>query len=669
MKNNNIAKKVFISLFFLMFSITGVFGVQDFSVSKNSLTFQTQHSQGGSDTFTITNTGNESINLTLTPPNLQGGSFTLSSNLNSTNIQNLENGSSSQITFSYNAPTNVAHYTGTILISNTNNPTQDKSISVSIDVNSQEYNSQLILVDSFNTNTVLSNLSFLIEDKGDTERIDFKIKNVGSSNYSNVKARVVVVDDDEFEDDDFEIEDNRYSSLNIDDLNINTLSKDLEFEYNSQSDIKAGNYQARLELYSNSQSSTILLSIPIYVSVTARSEDTEISRTGEDVVAGVLTYTLDPGQAETLDLEIKNLGVDDVRGFSLEVKEDLKEESSTKIFLKSNIEFSSSSSLDVNGEDDRRIRVKVSVPDEQEIGSYFGEIRLLDQEGDEISSIELKIRVIDDIYIDKILLNEKLSGNIEVKPGTELKVEIEIENDGATRIEDVQVFGEINNIAGTSDLKENTNSFVLSGNKNVKQTLYFEIPKNAKDNLYEVEIRLEYDSNILVERKNFRVVRDEHKVIFNSFGLSSRLAQCRDTIDSFITIENIGKRDEDIIYTANIKNTSISDSVTFLLEESEERSRAIKLDISNLKQGDYTVEQKIVYGTLTKKEDISLKVLNCSSQDKTGVEIRKIGGNTTGNRTENQSSLEKLGANSTTFALGIGLVFLIFLLIIGTFFL
>ena len=668
--NSNTLCRIFITLIVASFTLFSVFGVQSFSVSTNALSITTQVAQSGSETFTITNTGDENLNLILTQTTLQSGSNTISSSLDVSSIQNLENGSSSQITFSYGTSANSGTYDGNIVVTNTNNSTQTQTISVSLIVNQvTNSNSQIQIVDSFNTNTVLTNLSFVIEDKGDTERVDFKIKNIGSTNLTNIRARVKVTSDDDFDDDDFEIEGNRYSSLDIDDLNIGGFSKDLEFEYISDDSIKAGSYSATLELYSNDQSTVILLSIPIYVSIIARSEEAKISKMGEDVSGGVLSYTMDPGQTKTLDFEIINSGVDDIRDLLVEVKEDLSEESSTKIFSKSQVEFSQSSSIDVHSSNDKKVRVKVTVPSNQDIGSYFGEIRLIDSEGDEIDTIELKIRVIDDIYINEITINGKIGGEVSIKPGAELKVEIDVVNEGATRTEDVQIYGEINNIAGSTDLRENTNNFVLSGNSNIKEALYFEIPKRARDNLYEVEIRLEFGDNILVERKNFRVIRDEHKVIINTFGLNTKISQCRDSVDSFVTVENIGRKDETVLYKTNVKDTSVSDSFEFKLGENEERSRAIKLDISNLVFGDYTVLHKITYGNISAIEETSLKILECIDINKTNVDIRKIVENTSSNRSENKTTFEKLGANSTTFALGIGLVFLTVLLVIGILFL
>lgn len=113
--------KTLFAFFFVFLFTMIVNGVEDFSVNPNSFSITKELSQSGNGVITIENTGDENISISISKVNLVNGTNTISLNLDKTSINGLQNGSSENLTFSFNSGTNSGVFRGLISFENSNN--------------------------------------------------------------------------------------------------------------------------------------------------------------------------------------------------------------------------------------------------------------------------------------------------------------------------------------------------------------------------------------------------------------------------------------------------------------------------------------------------------------------------------------------------------------------
>ena len=592
---------------------------QTFRISKTTLDLEVIEEEKGSGVFSITNTGQVELNLTLTSqPFVSAARDTIQTSLSTSNLV-LGVDETKQVHINYTAGDKRGSFVSSIAVVN---PKTSSVQTIYLYLNVVSRGKRLTLVPSPTNDTEISTINFIIDEKGDSERSYFYIKNIGGTDLENLNVRVEIHERDDFDEDDFEIDDERVSRFDLEDLDIDAVSSQIELEYISQDDIKAGEYRGSFEVYSSSKT---YLSVPIYVTINPDEQDARINDDAEDVEDGVLKFRVEPGDSQRLSLEIENLGIDRLTDLSIRLDDDLEEENTIANLSINSIAFSPSSSISVSDDGgSREVKVRVNVPDNQQAGVYHGRIELLDSEGDRLDEIEIEVKVIGDVYIDSITLNGETS-SIDIKPGDTIDVEVVVVNEGSRRIDDVQLEAQIRNIDDRSALREEEENLIISGQDTLIREFSFEIPSGARDAAYEVEVTLRYDGNTITERQAFNVERDEHNVIINTFGVDPRISRCRTSVSTFFSIENIGKRDEEVELKATIRtgDTTLSNSIQVDIDKFGERFRSVDLDISDLQAGTYTVEQSIKYSGITKTEESILSVLEC---EEATIEIRQEDG-------------------------------------------
>lgn len=658
MKNKSLLW-ILVSIFLL---VGGVNAVQDFALSTNTLSSSINTSSSSSSTFTIENTGNESINLTLDLSALSNGSDTLTASLDSTIISDLANGSTVEVTLSYDSADVSGNFTGTILVYNTQNSSLNETIDVRVLVNevvddgaddSGSNTAQLSFVDSDGDS--INELGFNV-DVDDREIQRLFLENTGDINFTNLRLSI---DESEggISTNDFTIEIDNVETDEIVELAVGETSAEIEIIFDSDN-VNPGTYEDIELVVETDGGHTFTIDIGVLVS---GDDEIIIQDSSLNVFSGLMTIVGESGKrVRGYEFEIENIGDFDVNDISFELDGDLKEEFTANTISRDAVSFSPSS-VDLRDGGDDEIEVIVEIPKGQSSGNYFANIRAVSQGGKVYDDIRLKVRVIGDIYIREINFDESVS------PGDRVEVEVVVKNQGSQTYRNVKVSGTLFDIDfGNSDIHESLSSFILNVGDEKTKTLVFNIPEDASDGSHTFELRLTYDDEEVVEVNELIVNRPVYNIVVEGSAINPPVIECSGTIYSYMKIRNLGKYDEDIRVVSVIRGTIIKDDTNlFEIGVDDIIQKNLVLNVEDVPAGEYTVENKVYYsGNLFKKEEHELRVDPCADSGE-GVIVNPINDSDL-NETAGDNELFGMDRDTAYLASALGAVVL--LIIVSLFF-
>jgi uncharacterized membrane protein len=117
-----------------MLSLQTIFALEDVGASPNPYSIVVEVGDSESQVFTITNTGDTTVNTSNVVSTLTSGSNSMTVSLSDSSFTGLAAGQSTSLTMSFTAPTTAGTYTGTIDILNQGTSTLLESIPLSIQV-------------------------------------------------------------------------------------------------------------------------------------------------------------------------------------------------------------------------------------------------------------------------------------------------------------------------------------------------------------------------------------------------------------------------------------------------------------------------------------------------------------------------------------------------------
>jgi hypothetical protein len=204
----------------------------------------------------------------------------------------------------------------------------------------------------------------------------------------------------------------------------------------------------------------------------------------------------------------------------------------------------------------------------------------------------------------------------KAKPGSVVEIQIKLENQFSDSsdidIEDIQITGTLYDIgADHDDLDEETSTFDISADsKSDYKTLTFNIPSDAEEGSYDIEITAEgtdseYDTEHSVSvTLTLDVEREKHEISISRAVLSSSTINCGDYTTLDVIIKNTGSNDEDET-VLTVKNPNLG--LTYTSENLEldkdpdnddnEFSKTFTIDLRNkeLTPGTYPIEIQTFY--------------------------------------------------------------------------
>ncbi|MCA9459877.1 MAG: hypothetical protein KC550_05005 [Nanoarchaeota archaeon] len=666
--------KTLFAFFFVFLFTMIVNGVEDFSVNPNSFSITKELSQSGNGVITIENTGDENISISISKVNLVNGTNTISLNLDKTSINGLQNGSSENLTFSFNSGTNSGVFRGLISFENSNNASHKIEVPVVVTVNPQIATGASIAFRDY-SNT----LEMVLDVDDSSEKKTFYLVNDGTKIITDIEIKLDDLDGDkdEIENDDIEINGEPGDVIyKIDDEEGDGFEFHPGDEYKIKIDIDIPNsldvddYRGDLEVRYKAEGISYERTFVLKVIAESSEENAYIDQSTLYVKSGILEIITEAGENENdYSFEVVNDASYDISDFVVRLDGDFKEEDSGRTMSKSVLSFDPST-FDVDERDSEEIDIELDIPENQATGTYLADIELISASGKKLDEIQLKIKVTGDIFIKSLVIPEN------VKPGDNVDVEVVVKNKGSQVYRNIKITGYIYDIDNSnSDLIESSSNFLLEVERERKETLRFKIPDDARDGSHTLELIIDYDGSQLSEVETIEIVRPSHKVEISSSAINPITLKCDKQLFSFMKVENLGRYDEDVIVSVEIIGTGIKKtSPEFELNVNEISQKNLVLDVSRLEAGTYTVEQKASYSGLFIKEISDITVYDCIDTS-VGIDIKPVEDNDSGiNETSSDSKKDeqvKLFGTSfekTTIYLGTGIV-LVFLLIVISLFL
>jgi len=581
----------------------------DFTLTPASVSDSLDLGDSSAKIFTIENTGDEILNLTISKTNFQKGTSSIGITLNKTSVVNLGVDATISFKASYTASLGVETgvYAGLVVVTNQNDTSQKKNSSLGLTISSIP--GALLEVSDVTDDTVV-----IIGDLDERKTKTFKLKNIGTIDLTNIQLDFTDLNgqssSDEIDKSDLDIDDNGF------DLDVGQYKR-LEVEVDIPKNIDIDTYEGKIKVTTNEG-----YTFDIYLEVEVEGGDMKIyiDKSALGVSNGVMKLVGEPGDLiNNYEFVIENDGTLDAQNLVFEVQYNLEELYSSETLSKDLITFSPST-IDIDSDDKETIEVSVDIPDDIKSGTYVGKVRVLSSTGKVYDSFRIEVKVIGDVYIYSVEFDE------EVYPDSYLDVEVVLKNQGSDIERYVKVTGTIENIDyGYGDLIESTGTFTINPGMSKTQNLRFQIPKEASDGEHTLEIKVEYEDGTIVELNAVNVVRPDHNLNIVSAGVGQNSISCGDeSLFVFAKVKNLGKYDEEVDFSAEITGTGIKseiNGVDIIVDDSMQKN--FELKVADLESGTYNVVIKATYSGFFLKETHQITVKDCADSV-IGADIRPI---------------------------------------------
>lgn len=641
-------RAIVLYIFFLVTLLSSGYGAEGFTINTSTLSDTLSTEESSTSTILVENTNNKTMDFDIITDD--AGDITLTPNTISLTIN--ENNSKS-ISINYTSGNTTGIFNGEIIVLEQQNSSNNETIPLSLNVTSPNQ-PDISFVDEDSTLRMEGELD-------DRESSIFTLKNTGNKDLENL-----VIDMDDLEGDDDRIDENdiEINDEDVDDFELNSFAVDeeenIDIEIDIPSNIDADTYIGDFEIlanYDNGQqfSKTFTLEIEVF----SDEEDVEFRNLNP------LRVTAEEGDSvRNVELLIENNADNDVEDLRLEFDEDFSEQNSDNTMPSSIVEFEDEV-FDIGDEDDIEIDMDFIIPENQAQGTYSAELELLNSQGDELDTITIEVRVTGDVFISELDIPET------VRPGDNMDVDVTVENQGTKLYRDVKLEAFMFNVnREDNDLDESTSTFLLNPGNEVTKTLRFNIPEDATDGQKTFELKLSYGDTEVTQIESIDIQRPPFKLDMTSHSITPTSISCSNTITSFMDVKNIGKYDDTVTFSTQIRGTDIStQSSSQELDVDQRTSQTQQLDVEDLEPGTYTVVHS-AQGELTTSEESTLQVTQCSE----GVDINQTPVNTTTpsqNQTETGDTVSFFGEeiDRTTAILSSSLVVITLLIVVSLFFL
>lgn len=644
-----------LALFALVLGSLGlVSAAADFTINPTTYSATVNVGTHNTQTFTITNTGNTSLDLAIADTDLIYSGTGIATNLDKASVTNLTPGAQTTVAMDYTMgqkrTVGTDAYTGTLTVTGSG---VTKNVAYSVVVNNPGIGRLSVTSGLLNGSIILS------ASAGTTGRKTLHIKNIGNVTITGLtlyaKSNLLGTNSD-----------NRIKTSDVDrDFDQTTLdageSTDVQVQVYVDSAIQNDVYTGQIVI-DNDQNFQV--SMPIEVTTDGSSADVEF-QSGLYLKDTLLTVSGEAGSNidSNTYFTVKNVGDVDVQNLQFQFDGDLQEEYSTAVIPASAITFSKTN-LDLNTKDSEEVKLSLKIPADTKSGNYYAKLRVLSSTGTQYDSIRVKLVVQGDVYFDSITFPSS------ALLGSNLDVNVAVKNQGASVYRNVKITGIVMGTDNSdSDISQSSPTFLLDVGQIKTQTLRFAIPEDATNGPHTIEIHVKYGDNELVETKQFEVSRPVHNLKIISNGINPSVVTCEDQTYTFIKLQNLGQFSETIKMNSQITGTSVSQQTSSMnVDVDQTLEKNFVLDTKTLAPGKYTVLTTISYNfgqTIQKSSDLIV-------QPCTNATVNVIVKNT--NTTvvpENSTGVNLFGTHVSTGTvwLGGGVALLTILIVISLFFL
>jgi hypothetical protein len=273
------------------------------------------------------------------------------------------------------------------------------------------------------------------------------------------------------------------------------------------------------------------------------------------------------------------------------------------------------------------VTLTVTVPADESAGKHrVGDLSVTWEGLETAKKVPVYVNPESFLSIDTIKINGKTTGDFDVNEDNEIKVKIS--NDHTSDMKDVVVTVKILDVDG-EDLEEDSDEYDIdAGDSEDDFEVTFDLSGEQLDeDNYDVEVTVvgeaedgsEHES---VETKNVDLDLNQHEVIIRDAKLGRSVVQCLAQTSLDVSVENIGKSNEDDV-EIRVTNVALGldldkrniDLDKFSGSDSDLRT-SFNLAVANAAPGTYNIDVEVLRdGKLDDTQSVSLTVQDCLTQN------------------------------------------------------
>ncbi|MBU1622696.1 MAG: PKD domain-containing protein [Nanoarchaeota archaeon] len=320
------------------------------------------------------------------------------------------------------------------------------------------------------------------------------------------------------------------------------------------------------------------------------------------------------GEIFSLDITVTNTGTyDALTSLSVSLED---------VDTKYNAEIVGSLPSSLDAGTSATVQLQLTVPDEESSNKHsIGTLKITSTQDTVSETIYLSAKSF--LEITDIEVNGDNNGDLKIDEDNEITVTVK--NDYTEDMEDVEVTVTILDVDG-DDLDEDAEEQDIDAGKDEDFTVTFDLSKEDIDEeKYEIEVVVEGTADDGTRHEISETIEvgldlEKHKVVIKKADLAFETMQCNTQDSLRVTVENIGKNDEDevelrVINSAlgvqlshdNIKIDKFTDS-------DNEETENFLLNLEDTDPGTYTLNVELYLdGDLEDSETVELEVKECLS--------------------------------------------------------
>ena len=271
---------------------------------------------------------------------------------------------------------------------------------------------------------------------------------------------------------------------------------------------------------------------------------------------------------------------------------------------------------------------------------------------------------------------EDPDSNDEFSPIDIISLKVNVENNGNDDIDDIKVEATLYDVSDDERIeKVKSDKFDLNDDDDEDIELELEIPDGEidEDNEFILFVKAFESGNeenqCSEDSIDIDIEREKDKVVFDELSISPDAIGCDRNLRVKASLNNVGKKDEEVYLQARILNTNlISKSEIFTLDDFNEDEHEIVKELNinvpgDIKDGKYTLEVGAFYSDKNTIENKEIIIDGCRKEEikpiiiepgKTDVNIDSIITRKRGERVVIPVLIENKGNNFNEFSLNLG---------------
>ncbi|MBI2146563.1 hypothetical protein HYU22_04445 [Candidatus Woesearchaeota archaeon] len=294
------------------------------------------------------------------------------------------------------------------------------------------------------------------------------------------------------------------------------------------------------------------------------------------------------------------------------------------------------------------VNLQVTVPSDEDGGMHsLGTFQVTSNEDSASQPITLSTRSF--LIVDSIKVDGSTSGNLLLDDVT--SIEVRVRNNYSEDMEDVSVTVTILDV-NDDDISEECDAFDLDSGDDDKCEVDFDLRReNPDEDSYTIEIEVEGEAadgtqHRTVETKIVSVKRERHDIVISQTAIGSTALQCLRETPLRVTVENVGRSDEDDVQI-RVYNTALGiDLMRDNIEldkfsgSDNEYQATFNLEIpASAAPGTYPIIIEAYRdGSVDDSLDLSLQVQACTGEQAVSApQVRTVGENLVGQLQEQLS--------------------------------